>query len=119
MSALDKVLQPVASKFINAFGTTIKYTSATLSSYDPASGTLNQTDKNQDMKCIIEESKRRGDSTGLTSFSKIITVAAKSFEVAPTEGDKVLLQNVTYQVGLVEAYYSGDNVATYSLGLTK
>jgi len=119
MSALDKVLQPVALKFINAFGTSIKYTSSTLSNYDTTSGTLNETDKNQDIKCIIEESKRRGDTTGLTQFSKVITVAAKSFEVAPTEGDKVLLHNITYQVGLVEAYYSGDNVATYSLGLSK
>ena len=53
MSALDKVLQPVALKFINAFGTSIKYTSSTLSNYDTTSGTLNETDKNQDIKCII------------------------------------------------------------------
>jgi|TARA_R110002153_G_scaffold163073_1_gene315649 hypothetical protein len=118
-TALDSVLGPLAKQFIEKFGTTVKYTSKTLSSYDATTGTVNSTLKNASVKAIIEAVNRSATTTGASSLSKQITIAAQSLPVAPTEGDEVVIAKVTYLVADVESSYSGDEVATYNVGLVK
>jgi len=118
-TALDSVLAPVAAKFINQFGTTVRYTSKTLSAYNTTTGTVDQTIKNLELKAIIDSVRSRASNTGQTEVTKRLTMAASSFSVAPTEGDTVVLNKVTYIVDAVESNYSGDDVATYELNLRR
>lgn len=118
-TALDKALLPVAEKFIKTFGTTAKFTHKKFSSYNATTGAVTASDKNLDIKCIIETSNRTQNDTGLVNIAKTITVASKSFEQAPEEGDIVKILSVVYVVGSVVENFSGESVATYTLGLTK
>jgi len=118
-TALDSVLGPLAFQFINKFGTTIRYTSKTLSQYNATTGEVENALKNADIKAVIEAATRRSSDTGAANLSKSITVAAQSFPVAPTEGDEVTINKVKYIVAEVDSSYSGDNIATYQLGLRK
>lgn len=118
-TALDSVLAPVAAKFITQFGTTVRYTSKTLSAYNTTTGVVDETIKNAEMKAIIESVRRGASNTGQAEISKRLTMAASSFTVPPTEGDTVVLEKTTYIVDEVESNYSGDDVATYELGLRR
>ena len=118
-TALDKALLPVADKFIKTFGTTAKFTHKKFSTYKATTGAVTASDKNLDIKCIIETSNRTQNDTGLVNIAKTITVASKSFEQAPEEGDIVKILSVVYVVGSVVENFSGESVATYTLGLTK
>ena len=118
-TALDAVLAPVATKFIDQFGTTVKYTSKKFSAYNPTTGVVDETLKNADMKAIIENKSRRASNTGQPEISKRLTMAASSFTVEPSEGDTIILNKTTYIVSEVESNFSGDDVATYELGLRR
>lgn len=118
-TALDRALLPVANKFINTFGTSAKFTHKKFSSYDATTGAVTASDKNLDIKCIIETSNRTQSDTGLVNIAKTITVASKSFSQAPQEGDIIKILNVVYIVGNVVENFSGNEIATFTLGLTK
>jgi hypothetical protein len=118
-TALDSVLAPVAAKFINQFGTTVRYTSKTLSAYNTTTGVVDETIKNAEMKAIIDSVRRRTSETGQGDTTKRLTMAASSFVIAPTEGDTVVLNKVSYIVDEVDSNYSGDDVATYELSLRR
>ena len=118
-TALDSILAPVATKFIDQFGTTVKYTSKKFSAYNAETGVVDETLKNADMKAIIDTVRRRPGNTGQPETTKRLTMAASSFTIDPSEGDTVILDKITYIVSQVDSNYSGDDVATYELELRK
>lgn len=118
-TALDAVLGPLAEKFIDKFGTSVRYTSKALASYDTATGDLSEGVKSAEVKCVIENSRRQPTDAGGSDINRSITVAASTLPVAPSEGDTVKFGKVVYVVADIEENYSGDEVATYTLGLRK
>lgn len=125
--SLDKSLGNIALKLISKYGKVITLSSIQQGSYNPSTGSANDTVVTQDISGVIEEYadsiRFLGDksqaSSSVVEGDKKITVARQGLVNIPKVSDSVSVGGIIYNIQGVASMYSGELVAAYALHVRK
>lgn len=115
---LDARARATAARLMAKYAKSVTYTSMVAGAYNPATGTVTQTETAYPIKALIEDFGFRNAGAGfvlglIREGDKQITIAALGLAFVPQTGDKVTSDGVTYTATNIKATYSGELVALY------
>lgn len=115
---LDSVMVPLANALIGDFGKTVSYKQRA-SSYDAASGktTFTETVTSAIIAPPEPYKQSRVDGSVVQMGDVMTAIAGSAISFVPEISDRVLLNDVDWQVVGVNPVFSGELVAMYELQL--
>lgn len=113
--ALASPLRKVASKLMARFGGVATIRRVATGSYDPATGTIAETNTDTTVRGVLEDVNIREVNELVQAGDKRLIVAAADLTTAPTTVDKVLISNVVHQVIRIQTIEQDNTAITYEL----
>ncbi len=113
--ALASPLRKVASKLMARFGGVATIRHVATGSYDPATGTIAETNTDTTVRGVLEDVTVREVNELVQAGDKRLIIAAADLSTAPTTVDKVLINSVVHQVIRVQTIEQDNTAITYEL----
>jgi hypothetical protein len=113
--ALASPLRKVASKLMARFGGVATIRRVATGSYDPATGTIAETNTDTTVRGVLEDVNIREVNELVQAGDKRLIIAAADLSTAPTTVDKVLINSVVHQVIRVQTIEQDNTAITYEL----
>jgi hypothetical protein len=112
---LASPLRKVASKLMARFGGVATIRRVATGSYDPATGTIAETNTDTTVRGVLEDVNIREVNELVQAGDKRLIVAAADLASAPTTVDKVLINSVVHQVIRVQTIEQDNTAITYEI----
>jgi hypothetical protein len=112
---LASPLRKVASKLMARFGGVATIRRVATGSYDPATGTIAETNTDTTVRGVLEDVNIREVNELVQAGDKRLIIAAADLSTAPTTVDKVLINSVVHQVIRVQTIEQDNTAITYEL----
>lgn len=110
---LDATFRPLATKLLAKFGRTATYTRVTEGTYDPATGTVTNTETTSTIKTYQSSPNDTQLASGqYTANSAIFLVSAEELGFIPSPTDKITI-GTDWTIERVKKYSSGEFDALY------
>jgi hypothetical protein len=113
--ALASPLRKVASKLMARFGGVATIRRVATGSYDPATGTIAETNTDTTVRGVLEDVNIREVNELVQAGDKRLIVAAADLTTAPTTVDKVLINSVVHQIIRIQTIEQDNTAITYEL----
>lgn len=113
--ALASPLRKVASKLMARFGGVATIRRVATGSYDPATGTIAETNTDTTVRGVLEDVNIREVNELVQAGDKRLIIAAADLTTAPTTVDKVLINSVVHQIIRVQTIEQDNTAITYEL----
>ena len=113
--ALASPLRKVASKLMARFGGVATIRRVATGSYDPATGTIAETNTDTTVRGVLEDVNIREVNELVQAGDKRLIIAAADLSTAPTTVDKVLINSVVHQIIRVQTIEQDNTAITYEL----
>jgi hypothetical protein len=113
--ALASPLRKVASKLMARFGGVATIRRVATGSYDPATGTIAETNTDTTVRGVLEDVTVREVNELVQAGDKRLIIAAADLSTAPTTVDKVLINSVVHQIIRVQTIEQDNTAITYEL----
>jgi predicted AAA+ superfamily ATPase len=113
--ALASPLRKVASKLMARFGGVATIRRVVTGSYDPATGTIAETNTDTTVRGVLEDVTVREVNELVQAGDKRLIIAAADLSTAPTTVDKVLINSVVHQVIRVQTIEQDNTAITYEM----
>lgn len=116
-TAMDVKMRAMALRLANKFGKSVTLTTYGDSTYDVTTGTAapSSTKSNVIKGVITRPAKSDYDSGTAVNGDLLFLIPAQGLNKVPDLSDKVLLDGVSWKIIDIEALYSGEQVAVYTL----
>ena len=116
-TVMDKKMRAMALRLANKFGKTVSLTTYGDSTYDVTTGTAapSSTKTNVLKGVITRPAKADYNSGTAVNGDLFFLIPAEGLNRVPDLSDKVLIDGVSWKIINIEAVYSGDQVAVYTL----
>lgn len=116
MATLDAPMRGVASTLLALFGTTVTLVFLDTSGYDPATASVSPSESTEAGKgAFVKYRHDEVDGERVQAGDVKVIVAAKDWTNDPTTADKLRFGSIEYDVVGVNADYSGDQIALYTM----
>jgi acetylglutamate synthase len=112
---LASPLRKVASKLMARFGGVATIRRVATGSYDPATGTIAETNTDTTVRGVLEDVNIREVNELVQAGDKRLIVAAADLTTAPTTVDKVLINSVVHQIIRIQTIEQDNTAITYEL----
>jgi hypothetical protein len=113
--ALASPLRKVASKLMARFGGVATIRRVATGSYDPATGTIAETNTDTTVRGVLEDVNIREVNELVQAGDKRLIVAAADLTTAPTTVDKVLINSVVHQIIRIQTIEQDNTAITYEM----
>jgi len=113
--ALASPLRKVASKLMARFGGVATIRSVATGSYDPATGTIAETNTDTTVRGVLEDVNIREMNELVQAGDKRLIIAAADLTTAPTTVDKVLINSVVHQIIRIQTIEQDNTAITYEM----
>lgn len=113
--ALASPLRKVASKLMARFGGVATIRRVATGSYDPATGTIAETNTDTTVRGVLEDVNIREVNELVQAGDKRLIVAAADLSTAPTTVDKVLINSVVHQIIRIQTIEQDNTAITYEM----
>ena len=113
--ALASPLRKVASKLMARFGGAVTIRRVATGSYDPATGTIAETNTDTTVRGVLEDVNIREVNELVQAGDKRLIVAAADLTTAPTTVDKVLINTVVHQIIRIQTIEQDNTAITYEI----
>lgn len=113
--ALASPLRKVASKLMARFGGIATIRRVATGSYDPATGTIAETNTDTTVRGVLEDVNIREVNELIQAGDKRLIVAAADLATAPTTVDKVLINSVVHQIIRIQTIEQDNTAITYEM----
>jgi hypothetical protein len=113
--ALASPLRKVASKLMARFGGVATIRRVATGSYDPAAGTIAETNTDTTVRGVLEDVNIREVNELVQAGDKRLIIAAADLTTAPTTVDKVLINSVVHQIIRIQTIEQDNTAITYEL----
>jgi len=113
--ALASPLRKVASKLMARFGGVATIRRVATGSYDPATGTIAETNTDTTVRGVLEDVNIREVNELVQAGDKRLIIAAADLSTAPTTVDKVLINSVVHQIIRVQTIEQDNTAITYEM----
>lgn len=113
--ALAGPLRKVASKLMLRFGGVATIRRVTTGAYNPTTGTASETTSDVVVRGVLEDVNLREVNDLIQAGDKRLLIAAADVAMAPTNADRVIIENVTHQVIQVQTIEQDNTAITYQL----
>ena len=113
--ALASPLRKVASKLMARFGGVATIRRVATGSYDPATGTIAETNTDTTVRGVLEDVNIREVNELVQAGDKRLIIAAADLTTAPTTVDKVLINSVVHQIIRIQTIEQDNTAITYEL----
>jgi len=112
---LASPLRKVASKLMARFGGVATIRRVATGSYDPATGTIAETNTDTTVRGVLEDVNIREVNELVQAGDKRLIVAAADLSTAPTTVDKVLINSVVHQIIRIQTIEQDNTAITYEM----
>jgi hypothetical protein len=112
---LASPLRKVASKLMARFGGVATIRRVATGSYDPATGTIAETNTDTTVRGVLEDVNIREVNELVQAGDKRLIVAAADLTTAPTTVDKVLINSVVHQIIRIQTIEQDNTAITYEM----
>lgn len=120
MTEFDEEFLPIADELIDEFGASIEFGQLGLGAYNPATGRNLPTDALAPAKAIIGTGRHRTRSGGLVEGAELtLFMAGAKLPGGVKPESRAKVNEVTYKVAHSEGTYSGQEVALWTIWLSK
>jgi hypothetical protein len=113
--ALASPLRKVASKLMARFGGVATIRRVATGSYDPATGTIAETNTDTTVRGVLEDVNIREVNELVQAGDKRLIIAAADLTTAPTTVDKVLINSVVHQIIRIQTIEQDNTAITYEI----
>lgn len=113
--ALASPLRKVASKLMARFGGVAMIRRVATGSYDPATGTIAETNTDTTVRGVLEDVNIREVNELVQAGDKRLIIAAADLTTAPTTVDKVLINSVVHQIIRIQTIEQDNTAITYEM----
>jgi hypothetical protein len=113
--ALASPLRKVASKLMARFGGVATIRRVATGSYDPATGTIAETNTDTTVRGVLEDVNIREVNELVQAGDKRLIIAAADLTTAPTTVDKVLINSVVHQIIRIQTIEQDNTAITYEM----
>jgi len=113
--ALASPLRKVASKLMARFGGFATIRRVAAGSYDPATGTIAETNTDTTVRGVLEDVNIREVNELVQAGDKRLIIAAADLSTAPTTVDKVLINSVVHQIIRIQTIEQDNTAITYEM----
>jgi len=113
--ALASPLRKVASKLMARFGGVATIRRVATGSYDPATGTIAETNTDTTVRGVLEDVNIREVNELVQAGDKRLIIAAADLSTAPTTVDKVLINSVVHQIIRIQTIEQDNTAITYEI----
>jgi hypothetical protein len=113
--ALASPLRKVASKLMARFGGVATIRRVATGSYDPATGTIAETNTDTTVRGVLEDVNIREVNELVQAGDKRLIIAAADAAAVPTTADRVVISGRTLQVIEVRTIEQDNTPITYEL----
>jgi len=113
--ALASPLRKVASKLMARFGGVATIRRVATGSYDPATGTIAETNTDTTVRGVLEDVNIREVNELVQAGDKRLIIAAADLSTAPTTVDKVLINSVVHQIIRIQTIEQDNTAITYEM----
>jgi hypothetical protein len=113
--ALASPLRKVASKLMARFGGVATIRRVATGSYDPAAGTIAETNTDTTVRGVLEDVNIREVNELVQAGDKRLIIAAADLTTAPTTVDKVLINSVVHQIIRIQTIEQDNTAITYEM----
>jgi len=113
--ALASPLRKVASKLMARFGGVATIRRVATGSYDPATGTIAETNTDTTVRGVLEDVNIREANELVQAGDKRLIIAAADLTTAPTTVDKVLINSVVHQIIRIQTIEQDNTAITYEI----
>jgi hypothetical protein len=112
---LASPLRKVASKLMARFGGVATIRRVATGSYDPATGTIAETNTDTTVRGVLEDVNIREVNELVQAGDKRLIIAAADLSTAPTTVDKVLINSVVHQIIRIQTIEQDNTAITYEI----
>jgi hypothetical protein len=112
---LASPLRKVASKLMARFGGVATIRRVATGSYDPATGTIAETNTDTTVRGVLEDVNIREVNELVQAGDKRLIIAAADLTTAPTTVDKVLINSVVHQIIRIQTIEQDNTAITYEM----
>jgi hypothetical protein len=112
---LASPLRKVASKLMARFGGVATIRRVATGSYDPATGTIAETNTDTTVRGVLEDVNIREVNELVQAGDKRLIIAAADLSTAPTTVDKVLINSVVHQIIRIQTIEQDNTAITYEM----
>jgi hypothetical protein len=112
---LASPLRKVASKLMARFGGVATIRRVATGSYDPATGTIAETNTDTTVRGVLEDVNIREVNELVQAGDKRLIIAAADLTTAPTTVDKVLINSVVHQIIRIQTIEQDNTAITYEI----
>jgi hypothetical protein len=112
---LASPLRKVASKLMARFGGVATIRRIATGSYDPATGTIAETNTDTTVRGMLEDVNIREVNELVQAGDKRLIIAAADLTTAPTTVDKVLINSVVHQIIRIQTIEQDNTAITYEM----
>jgi hypothetical protein len=113
--ALASPLRKVASKLMARFGGVATIRRVATGNYDPATGTIAETNTDTTVRGVLEDVNIREVNELVQAGDKRLIIAAADLTTAPTTVDKVLINSVVHQIIRIQTIEQDNIAITYEI----
>jgi len=113
--ALASPLRKVASKLMARFGGVATIRRVATGSYDPATGTIAETNTDTTVRGVLEDVNIREVNELVQAGDKRLIIAAADLTTAPTTVDKVVINTVVHQIIRIQTIEQDNTAITYEI----
>jgi hypothetical protein len=113
--ALASPLRKIASKLMARFGGVATIRRVATGSYDPATGTIAETNTDTTVRGVLEDVNIREVNELVQAGDKRLIIAAADLTTAPTTVDKVLINSMVHQIIRIQTIEQDNTAITYEI----
>lgn len=114
---LASSLQKAAKKAIARFGGAVTFCLIKVGTYDTATGKVSESITDTALRGVLQDIASREVGDLIQAGDKRLLVAALDLPTAPKVSDRIVINNVSYQIILIETIEQDNKAITHNLVL--